>query len=645
MPLDLSEEYKFLKKKVESTKKYKEVKKDITNLKKNSNKKYSDVKGATKESLNDFKEKKQKYQKDLKNQFDELLELKFISDIKTQSKTSKYIKETFVEALIKLKPKIQEIVTNLATKAIGCSQDQNYVGNQTFYLKISSFDIFGVLKLDPDSLEGKITYEPKPTQYFVTPFTMNKELYKRLQNPVQPFSDPSVNGFPFKGKSGQDLFDFSYVTSYVDPFGNTVVGDFLKVTVLDRVDNKVDTFIKDYYSTIDVFDYKGFFKNLFNQVYGAFLNGIPGDTKSDSKGSNKTIEKDLKFLIIIKRLLGICSDAYQNEIDVSGIAKVSELEEIDDSYFEFSNVDLNYLYQTLSDIQLGVYEFVDCNLSKLTINSLDLAQAINTINFVDGNNANQINFAINLTNVPDDDSNNITRDFNFLSEFPRALITTILSPKTILPIMVMGRALNKSYVDKVNNSLEFANNLRKYITDLVGKIVFEFVFILYQIIRRDLIDLVKSIESDIKEELKKKRYERILIYIALVYKTAKIFFDYRKCKTIVDDLIAIVGLIAKLYKSKDKEIPFALLVTTRLLRGFSSNGAFLKVIEKYDELGIPTGPMPDGSPNLYLISAKAIIEAFDEEKNENEKVQIAVEPLTVLPIGVTTPSVMFGKST
>ena len=100
-----------------------------------------------------------------------------------------------------------------------------------------------------------------------------------------------------------------------------------------------------------------------------------------------------------------------------------------------------------------------------------------------------------------------------------------------------------------------------------------------------------------------------------------------------------------MYKSKDKEIPFALLVTTRLLRGFSSNGAFLKVIEKYDELGIPTGPMPDGSPNLYLISAKAIIEAFDEEKNENEKVQIAVEPLTVLPIGVTTPSVMFGKST
>ena len=55
--------------------------------------------------------------------------------------------------------------------------------------------------------------------------------------------------------------------------------------------------------------------------------------------------------------------------------------------------------------------------------------------------------------------------------------------------------------------------------------------------------------------------------------------------------------------------------------------------------------MPDGSPNLYLASIKCVLEAIDEEKNENEKVQIAVEPLTVLPIGVTTPSVMFGKST
>lgn len=646
MPLDLSEEYNLVKKKVESTKKFKEIKKDVDTLKKENKKKYQDQKQFVKEQLSDYQEKKRKYQKQTKTQFDELLDLKFISDINTKTTTGKYVKQAFVEALIKIQPKIQEIVANLATKAIGCSQNQTYVGNQTFYIKIKSFDIFGVLKLDPDTNEGKITYEAQPLLYSTTPFTMNKELYNRIQNPIQPFSDPSVAGVPYRGKSGQELFDFSYVTSYVDPLGNTVAGDFLKVDLKNRVDNKVDGFIKDYYGSIDVIDFKNFFKNLFDIIYGLFTNGTSTGGGNLTQGSYNAIDIRLKFLTIVKRLLGVCNDAYSNEISVSGIAKVSELEEIDDSYFEFSNVDISYIEQTLSDIQLGVYEFVDCDTSKITINQLDVIEAINSLNFVDGsNNANAINDATNLTDVTEDEGNKLIKDFSFLKEFPRALVTTILSPKTVLPLMIMGKSLGKPYVDQINGSLDFLIQLKKYSWLLIGDVVTEFITILYKFIKKDLLLLVQSIEKEVNKELKKKEYERILIYIALIYKTANLFFDYKKCKNVVDDLLAIVGLVSKLYKSRAKKIPFALLVTSRLLRGFSSNRAFLRAIEKFDELGIPTGPMPDGSPNLYLASVQAIIEAFDEEKNENEKVQVAIEPLTVLPIGITTPSVMFGKST
>lgn len=646
MPLDLSEEYNLVKKKVESTKKYKEIKKDIDSLKKESKKKYQDQKQLFKEQLSDYQEKKLKYQKQIKTQFDELLDLKFISDLNTKTTTGKYVKQAFVEALVKLQPKVQEIVANMATKAIGCSQDQTFVGNQTFYIKLSSFDLFGVLKLDPDTNEGKITYEANPLLYSVTPFTMNKELYKRIQNPVQPFSDPSVAGVPYRGKSGQELFDFSYVTSYVDSFGNTVFGDFLKIDLKNRVDNKVDGFIKDYYGSIDVLDLKNFFKNLMDVIYGLFTTGSSPGGGNLTQGSYKAIESRLKFLTIIKRLLGVCNDAYSNEISVSGIAKVSELEEIDESYFEFSNVDLNYIYQTLSDIQLGVYEFVDCDISKVTINKPEVIEAINNLNFIDGsNNANTINDATNLTDVPEDDGNKLIKDFSFLKEFPRALVTTVLSPKTVLPLMIMGKSLGKPYVDQINGSLDFLIQLKKYSWLLVGELVTEFITILYRLIKQDLLTLVQSIETEINKELKKKEYERILIYIALLYKTTNLFLDYKKCRNVVDDLLAIVGLVSKLFKSRGKKIPFALLVTSRLLRGFSSNRAFLRAIEKFDELGIPTGPMPDGSPNLYLASVQAIIEAFDEEKNENEKVQVAIEPLTVLPIGFTTPSVMFGKST
>ena len=417
MPLDLSEEYNLVKKKVESTKKYKEIKKDIDFLKKENKKKYQDQKDFVKKQLSDFQDEKRKYQKQIKTQFDELLDLKFISDTNTKSKTGKYVKQAFVEALIQIQPKIQEIVANLATKAIGCSQDQTFVGNQTFYIKIKSFDLFGILKLDPETNEGKITYEASPLLYSSTPFTMNKELYKRIQNPLQPFSDPSVAGSSYRGKSGQELFDFSYVTSYVDPLGSTVVGDFLKVDLKNRVDNKVDGFIKDYYGSIDVIDFKNFFKNLFDIIFGLFSNGTPGEAGKLKQGNYKAIEGRLKFLTIIKRLLGVCNDAYSNEISVSGIAKVSEIEDIDESYFEFSNVDLTYIYQTLSDIQLGVYEFVDCDISKVTINQLDVIEAINNLNFVDGaNNANTINDAVNLTDVTEDDSNQLIKDFSFLKE-------------------------------------------------------------------------------------------------------------------------------------------------------------------------------------------------------------------------------------
>lgn len=641
MPLDLSNEYKEVKKKVESTKKFKELNEQIKELKKESKKKYQDQRTLVLERLSDFESKKRKYQKEIKTQFDELLDLKFISDINTKSKTSKYIKNTFVESLIKLQPKIQEIVTNLATKAIDCAQDQTFVGNQSFYIKISSFDIFGLLKIDPESIDGKISYEKNPIQYSTTPFSMNRELYKRIQNPVQLFSDPSVASVPYKGSSNQDLFDFSYVTSYIDSFGNTVNGDFLKIDLKNRLDNKVSGFIKDYYSTIDVMDFKNFFKNLFNIIYGLFMS----NSGSVNLNSLADIEVLLKFLTIVKKLLGNCN-ANSKEIDVSGIAKVSELEEIDNSYFEFSDIDLNYINQTLSDIRLGVYEFVDCDVSKLTINKQEVVDAINNLNFVEGgNNQNSINQAADITNVVEDDDNNININYNFIKEFPRALIPTILTPKTILPIMIIGKALGREYVDKINNSLDFLKELKRYSWELVGEILVEFVAILYESIKKDLLNLVRGVENDINKELKEKEYERILIYIALIYKTTTLVLDYRKCRNIVDDLLAIIGLVSKLYQSRSKKIPFALLVTSRLLRGYSSNNAFLRTIEKLDELGIPTGPMPDGSPNLYLASIKAVIEAIDEEKNSNEKVQVAIEPLAVLPIGFTKPGVMFGKST
>ena len=49
-----------------------------------------------------------------------------------------------------------------------------------------------------------------------------------------------------------------------------------------------------------------------------------------------------KIMIIMKRIFGLCFDETQ-EIDVSGISKLSQSDNIDDSFFEFDEMDLKYI--------------------------------------------------------------------------------------------------------------------------------------------------------------------------------------------------------------------------------------------------------------------------------------------------------------
>jgi hypothetical protein len=634
MPVpDINEGFKSISNKVTTNKKYKKIKDDVDNLKKKAGSSFEKANDKTSTTLSEASNLKKKYQKNLKTQLDNLLELKFLST-GSGNNTKQYLKKSFVKAIKELQPKIIELLNQEVIKTVGCSQDQTYV-NQTLYIRVKAIDLQNLLREDPASDIGKIAYEKDGVQFFNYPFAMNKELYNRIQNINQPFSIAA--GQSYKGKSGQELFDITYVESYFDTVTlQTIQGSFFKIDLKNRVSvNKITEFLKDYYSTITFIEYKNFFANLMNQLCGAI---------SIERGDGKIDLGDFqKVLLILQRVLGLCFDKTK-EIDVSGSAKLSESDSIDESFFEFTEIDLRIIDQTISDIKLGVVEFEECDTVKLPVNTGDILTAINNLNFEGDDNNNAIDQSSNITDVLTENPGwfplKINIDLSFLKEFPKAVVMTLLSPKVLLPLFIAIKALGENVDNQINSFMDFVKQFKSFIVNLTSKISALFIEILVDIIKKDIKNLIRSIISDITNEKLRLRLEVIRSLTEVLLAVLNLIKDFRECKSVIDELL---GLLKLANKGFGNNIPYPLLLSSELLDGYSSTRAFLNVIDEFEKLGLPTGPMPDGSPNLMLASIKGMMDGMDKEEAQNGKYAIAVKPLAVLPIGITQGQTIYGK--
>ena len=72
-----------------------------------------------------------------------------------------------------------------------------------------------------------------------------------------------------------------------------------------------------------------------------------------------------------------------------------------------------------------------------------------------------------------------------------------------------------------------------------------------------------------------------------------------------------------------------MLLAVPALPGYSANRSFINYIGELQKLGLPTGPLPDGSPNLGLIGDFALLTGQAKELNENAKTEFAIPPLPV----------------
>lgn len=633
MSIDLNFDYNKAKEKIAATRAYKDLKSEYERVQKQAGSSFEQSKETTTESIENAKKDRKKFQKDLKTQLDQLLDINNVTGGKG-SNSIKYIKRLFLQTIKNIEPKIIEILNEEALNAVGCDQQQTF-DPSVIWIRVSSIDIANLLKKDPTEGVGKVLYEKRPIQIQSSPFSMNRELYQRIQS-TQPYSIDNLQ--LYKGESGQDLFDIQF--SETGPFGQS--GGWFKITLSNRVNNvnKVGEFLIDYYRTIKVVEFESILPNIMEALTGAIsIQANLGITETENAS---------KFSILLQRVLGLCFDNKQ-EIDVSGIAKIAELDGIDDSFFEFTDLDLRNIQQRITNIQNGVVEYENCDNVKLPIDSQSIVDALENLRFIPDNDL--INAADNLTQTLTNNpewqglaiNGNIQAavDLNFVKLIAQGIVTALLSPKVLLPIFIMLKAIGQEGLDAIRNYTDFIKNFKKFFINIVSKIGAIFIQELFNLIKKDIKNLIQQIVKDLAREKVDKRIIIILKLIQLLILIAEFISDWRKCKSVIDEILWLLKISTTGFGN---EIPLPLLFGAQLLDGYSESRAFIGTIEELQKLGIPTGALPDGSPNLGILSILGQLKAQANENAENGKLQVAIPPLTITPAGISLPSNAFGKS-
>lgn len=692
--VDLNNSYDSAKKKINAVKTLKEVNTAANDLTKNASDSFSKANDAISSQLDKISEQQKRFERNVPTSMDELLEMIGLTK-GNGSATLAYLKKKVLIAAATCEPQLAEIMKKEVVKALGCSQEQKYpampVSGLTstplklqppqigFYIPAQSIDLFGSLKSTLDSKVGKIFYEkpfPSGSVQFKpfggdVPFPMNKMLNELMQNDNQGRSFNDIIGKFFQGESTQPLFDVIY--SKVNDVG--VSGDYFRTVLLDReegvanVANTVGQFINDYYSSIKLVEPANITARLTNLLTGA--------VDMQAKLSYKELDNNSKFMLLVQRILGLCFDSRQS-IDVSGVAKVAELDGIDESFYKLNEVDLRNIEIQISNIQNGLVEYVDCGNVKLPVDYENLTnQLVEFKQQFTGKTTNQVvqkmEEILNSISenpqwklrVPSGVDVKLAINLNIIKQIPKAIAAELLSPKNLFPVFIMLSIVQeqaKNSYDKafsqipdvtlqtsaitlntqINNTItdpsQFLQTFKSFCIEVISQINAIFLKQLFEILKRDIVNLLNAVLKDMQKNQALKKYAMILRLVAITVVVIKLIGDYRKCKSLVDEILALMTLIGGAIK------PFTLPVWAQFasaaLPGTDCNRSLMNAIEDMQGLGLPTGPLPDGSPNMMLQFGKSLLCGAEKENTENGKVEasVVVPPLTGGLIKV------FGKS-
>jgi len=419
----------------------------------------------------------------------------FLIDLTTALVGAKALKDYVIDTISYKLPQIEEAIKEglkLELKElISCDINPSIPiwfrnGNSGIELKLTDVDFFGIMKVNPTSLEGSLIYTDTGTGINSKDF--NTYLYNTIQTPLSPTNWGLST-------TGTNILETEFKS--VGTTNNNVIK---LTTSSDYSSKKLSEFNNDFIDSLSLFGNPGSLSS--GKVIALILEELFGSISSVTKKSKKQIESELELKECISCILD------------------SENDVVDDNFFDFDNPTLARIDRESNDRRKGIRELKTCGNLKVQVGSGVANQAITNIDatttkveevsaIVDAlNNAAdvQASFASN-------DVNRETIRTNFFIEIVKKLQRVVMSA-IMTPEFITLFAINHQIIygqgSSYDNPIDFVKKNRKLVKN-IGKIVLNVLLnLLLNIVLLYISAKLKQKFADDKIE-KAKNYVSILL--------------------------------------------------------------------------------------------------------------------------------------
>ena len=495
------------------------------------------------------------------------------SPLESKSRLKQITNESIDETL----KSVKSIIGNAADQVLFvgdgiCGTNKTFPSN-TVSLKPSDFDFMNILQVDPTSNMGQTLYEGKSNGSV----QMNTELFNLFN---------SGGNYDLTTPKGDVLMTTTWDVSTQ------------KFNVSGLTGNTVNEFIQGYFSTVEL-------PNLKDVTKVSTLLTLKGDNSAPiglDIGMNELNR-------LLSKMLKSCSGAKANSLSKANFETNDEIEE---TYFDFDDVEGIDLEEESRRFQ-KVIKFKDCNDVVVPTDVSTFEDFVYMINNNNKMSLNQVvdNTLYNVANLSYQNSGQAASLQNFhinimnsfIMNMPKAMIGTVLSPKFLLPIVVIYKAVVLKGQDLLKSAKELLKKLFKLFTKIIKDIFWKFLTEIWKRIKRDMLDFIKQLALKILKD-KFKKYALIIAgLIALI--NAVINTNLDDCNALYNTILTTINT-ALSAASISLPLPALLASFANLRPGTSETSMLIDFVENAQKNGVNLSDI-HGEPNKQINHAKSVI--------------------------------------